>query len=87
MSSNYDCSCIIPPFFNSVVVNCGVTISENNTYFESDGDEKSHCSIKVCKASEKIVQVIDFNDILKHFTLCFPIFVELICNYHTTNVE
>merc|ERR1712156_980362 len=43
------------------VVNCGVTISENNTYFESDGDEKSHCSIKVCKASEKIVQLrLDF---------------------------
>merc|ERR1712141_608316 len=43
------------------VVNCGVTISENNTYFESDGDEKSHCSINVCKASEKIVQLrLDF---------------------------
>merc|ERR1711976_291033 len=43
------------------VVNCGVTISENNTYFESDGDEKSHCSIPVCKASEKIVQLrLDF---------------------------
>merc|ERR1712223_1228104 len=43
------------------VVNCGVTISENNTYFESDGDEKSHCSIQVCKASEKIVQLrLDF---------------------------
>merc|ERR1712223_1552601 len=43
------------------VVNCGVSISENNTYFESDGDEKSHCSINVCKASEKIVQLrLDF---------------------------
>jgi len=43
------------------VVNCGVSISENNTYFESDGDEKSHCSISVCKASEKIVQLrLDF---------------------------
>ena len=42
------------------MVNCGASLSENNTYFESDGDEKSHCSIQVCKASEKIVQVIDY---------------------------
>merc|ERR1712223_1753948 len=45
----------------SFVVNCGASLSENNTYFESDGDEKSHCSIQICKASDKIVQLrLDF---------------------------
>jgi len=43
------------------VVNCGASLSENNTYFESDGDEKSHCSIQVCKAKTSIVQLrLDF---------------------------
>jgi len=44
-------------------VNCGSTLSENNTYFESTGEEKSHCSIQVCKASTSIVQLrLDFVD-------------------------
>ena len=35
--------------------------SENNTYFESDGDEKGHCTVKVCKAKASIVQLrLDF---------------------------
>jgi len=43
------------------VVNCGASLSENNTYFESDGDEKSHCSISVCKGKASIVQLrLDF---------------------------
>jgi len=45
------------------VSNCGASLSENNTYFESTGDEKSHCSIQVCKASSTIVQLrLDFVD-------------------------
>ena len=41
----------------AVISNCGASLSENNTYFESTGDETSHCSIQVCKASSNIVQV------------------------------
>jgi len=45
------------------ISNCGASLSENNTYFESTGDEKSHCSIQVCKASSTIVQLrLDFVD-------------------------
>jgi len=45
------------------VVNGGATLSENNTYFESTGEEASHCSIQVCKASSSIVQLrLDFVD-------------------------
>jgi len=45
------------------VSNCGASLSENNTYFESTGDEESHCSIQVCKASSNIVQLrLDFVD-------------------------
>jgi len=45
------------------VVNGGATLSENNTYFESTGDETSHTSIQVCKASSNIVQLrLDFVD-------------------------
>jgi len=45
------------------VLNCGASISENNTFFESEGEEKSHCSIQVCKASSSIVQLrLDFVD-------------------------
>jgi len=45
------------------VSNCGASLSENNTYFESTGDEKAHCSIQVCKASSTIVQLrLDFVD-------------------------
>jgi len=45
------------------ISNCGASLSENNTYFESTGDEKSHCSIQVCKASSNIVQLrLDFVD-------------------------
>jgi len=45
------------------VENCGAKLSENNTYFESTGEEESHCSIQVCKASSTIVQLrLDFVD-------------------------
>jgi len=45
------------------ISNCGASLSENNTYFESTGDETSHCSIQVCKASSNIVQLrLDFVD-------------------------
>jgi len=45
----------------SFVSACGAVIAENNTYFESEGEEKSHCSISVCKASDSIVQLrLDF---------------------------
>jgi len=45
------------------VVNGGAVLAENNTYFESTGDETSHCSIQVCKASSSIVQLrLDFVD-------------------------
>jgi len=45
------------------IVNCGASVSENNTFFESEGEEKSHCSIQVCKASSSIVQLrLDFVD-------------------------
>ena len=44
-------------FIFTVVVNCGASLSENNTFFESEGEEKSHCSVQVCKASSSIVQV------------------------------
>ena len=44
-------------FIFTVIVNCGASVSENNTFFESEGEEKSHCSIQVCKASSSIVQV------------------------------
>ena len=40
-----------------VVANCGAALSENNTYFESEGEEDSHCSIQVCKGKDNIVQV------------------------------
>merc|ERR1719510_2137715 len=36
----------------SFKVECGATISENNTYFESGGSEKGNCGIKICKANE-----------------------------------
>merc|ERR1712029_787772 len=40
---------------------CGDVSSENNTYFESDGDEKGHCTVKICKAKASIVQLrLDF---------------------------
>merc|ERR1711953_107965 len=40
---------------------CGDVSSENNTYFESDGDEKGHCTLRICKAKESIVQLrLDF---------------------------
>jgi len=45
------------------VVSCGASLSENNTFFESEGEEKSHCSVQVCKASSSIVQLrLDFVD-------------------------
>ena len=44
-------------FIFTVIVSCGASVSENNTFFESEGEEKSHCSIQVCKASSSIVQV------------------------------
>lgn len=51
------------------VSSCGAVISENNTYFESEGEEESHCSISVCKASDSIVQLrLDFLT----FTLAGP---------------
>ena len=40
-----------------VTAYCGDVSSENNTYFESDGDEKGHCTLKVCKNKPSIVQV------------------------------
>ena len=48
-------------FLFTVVSACGAVIAENNTYFESEGEEKSHCSISVCKASDSIVQVNKYN--------------------------
>jgi len=43
------------------VANCGAVLSENNTYFESEGEEDSHCSIQVCKGKDNIVQLrLDF---------------------------
>jgi len=43
------------------VTNCGASLSENNTYFESEGEEKSHCSIQLCKGKDNIVQLrLDF---------------------------
>ena len=45
----------------SVTARCGDVSSENNTYFESDGDEKGHCTVKICKAKASIVQLrLDF---------------------------
>ena len=40
-----------------VAVNCGTTISENNTYFESKGSELGSCSIKICKCNSNVCQV------------------------------
>ena len=49
-------TCII-----TVTARCGDVSSENNTYFESDGDEKGHCTVKICKAKASIVQLrLDF---------------------------
>ena len=45
-----------------VVTNCGASLSENNTYFESEGEEDSHCSVQVCKGKDDIVQVTFFTD-------------------------
>lgn len=43
------------------VASCGAVLSENNTYFESEGEEDSHCSIQVCKGKDNIVQLrLDF---------------------------
>jgi len=43
------------------VTNCGASLSENNTYFESEGEEDSHCSVQVCKGKDDIVQLrLDF---------------------------
>ena len=53
----------------AVVSNCGASLSENNTYFESTGDEKSHCSIQVCKASSNIVQVTKIHTCAKIATV------------------
>ena len=47
--------------FITVTARCGDVSSENNTYFESDGDEKGHCTVKICKAKASIVQLrLDF---------------------------
>ena len=42
----------------AVVVKCGTTTTENNTYFESGGSETGSCQINICKASTNICQVI-----------------------------
>jgi len=50
-------------------LHCGDKSSENNTYFESDGDEKGHCSVKICKNKPSIVQLrLDFET----FTIAGP---------------
>ena len=43
----------------SVEVNCGATVSENNTYFTSSGSSGTlgECRVKFCRAADNICQV------------------------------
>ncbi|XP_059097580.1 uncharacterized protein LOC131891908 [Tigriopus californicus] len=41
----------------SFVGNCGGTLSENGTYFESNGGETGACKLKICPCSDNICQV------------------------------
>ena len=49
--------CNIPSCIISVTAVCGEVFSENNTYFESTGDEKGICTMEICQAKPSIVQV------------------------------
>lgn len=53
-----------------VTVHCGAKVAENNTYFESEGDEKGHCRVAVCKVKPSIVQVLHFGLVSKRWLGC-----------------